>query len=118
MVAFDRNGVDLIVLDENVLVLGDLVAAALLAGLDRLARDIVDELLAQPVAGLAVDLAERDTLARRGRGVERDRALDERELEVALPIGTRGCHRILLVQNATGATVTSERIESIALSLA
>jgi hypothetical protein len=59
VVAFDRNGVDLIVLDENVLVLGDLVAAALLAGLDRLARDIVDELLAQPVAGLAVDLPER-----------------------------------------------------------
>jgi hypothetical protein len=33
-------------------------------GLDRLTRDLVDQLLAQPVAGLLVDLAERDPLGR------------------------------------------------------
>jgi hypothetical protein len=33
-------------------------------GLDRLARDVVDQLLPEPIAGLLVDLAKRNTLGR------------------------------------------------------
>jgi hypothetical protein len=49
--ALDLDGVKLLVLDDQVLTLGDLVAAALVLGGDRLAGLLVDELLAQPIAG-------------------------------------------------------------------
>jgi hypothetical protein len=64
VVALDRNGIEFVVVHRDVGVLGVLVAAALIGALDRLARDLVDQLLAQPVAGLLVDLAERDPLGR------------------------------------------------------
>ena len=95
VVALDRKGVEFVVLDQDIGVLGVLVAAALILALDRFARDLVDQLLAQPVAGLLVDLAERDPLVARCAGVEGDRTGDERELEVALPIRTRGSHGYL-----------------------
>jgi hypothetical protein len=37
-----------------------------------------------------VDLAERDPLRGRGRGVKTDRARDQRQLEIAFPKGTHG----------------------------
>ena len=64
VVALDRDGVEFVVVHRDVGVLGVLVAAALIVGLDRLARDVVDQLLPQPIAGLLVDLAERDPLGR------------------------------------------------------
>ena len=54
---------DLFVLDLDVDVLVDLVAADLVGRLDRLARHVVDQLLAQAIAGLLVDLPERHPLA-------------------------------------------------------
>ena len=54
------------------------------------AGDGIDELLAQPVSGLPVDLAEADPFGgRRGRE-EGDRTGDKRQFEVALPLGARG----------------------------
>ena len=89
VVALDRDRVDLLVRDLDIGALGVFVAAPLVGSLNRLARHLVDELLAQPVAGLLVDLAEGDALGTAGRGMQRDRARDERELEIALPIRTR-----------------------------
>src|ERR1700680_2465773 len=60
--AFDLDGLQLLVLDEEELAFADLVAAALVVGIDRVAGLLVDELLAQPVSGLAVDLAEGNPL--------------------------------------------------------
>jgi hypothetical protein len=75
--------------DEEELAFADLVAPGLLGALDRLAGLLIDKLLTQPVAGLAVDLAERNPLRGCARGMNRDRAGDEGELEVTFPIGTR-----------------------------
>ena len=50
---------------------------------------LVDHLLAQAVAGLAVDLVEVRLLGLAGRREERDRAGDERELEIAFPVRAR-----------------------------
>jgi hypothetical protein len=63
--ALDLDRVDLVVLDLEVLAFRDLVAAALVVSFDDLARYLVHELLAQPVASLLVNLAERDALAGR-----------------------------------------------------
>jgi hypothetical protein len=49
-------------LDEEKLALADLVASGLLRALYGFTRLLIDELLAQPVAGLAVDLAKRNPL--------------------------------------------------------
>jgi hypothetical protein len=59
---FNLDGLQLLVLDEEELAFADLVAAGLVVGIDRVAGLLVDELLAQPVAGLAVDLAEGNPL--------------------------------------------------------
>src|SRR5215471_978452 len=67
----------------------DFVAPAFVLGRDRLARLVIDQLLAQAVPALLVDLAKRDALRRRRGGTERDGARDDRKLEIALPICTR-----------------------------
>src|SRR6185437_6575926 len=92
MAALDRDRVELLVLDLQVDALVDLVAPPLVVGIDRLPRLVVDQLLAEAVAGLLVDLPESDPLARRGRGVERDRAGDEGKLEIAFPVGAGRGH--------------------------
>ena len=95
MLALDRKGLQLFVIHWDVGVLGVFVAAALGLALDRLSRDIVDQLLAQAVAGLLVDLAERDPLGRCCPGVDGDRTRDQRKLEMASPKWTRGSHGYL-----------------------
>ena len=64
MVALDRDGVKLVILYGDVSVLRVLVAAPLVLIADWLSCNLVDELLAQAVAGLLVDLAERYPLGR------------------------------------------------------
>ena len=59
--------------------------------------NVVYELLAEPIAGLFVELAERDPLARGRSRVERNRARNEGQLQVALPVGTNGWHAELLL---------------------
>jgi hypothetical protein len=54
----ELDGVNLLGLDLHVLALGYFVAAALVVRVHRAAGFLIDHLLAQPVAGLAVDLME------------------------------------------------------------
>ena len=74
---------------QDVLALLDLVALDPILLLDRLVGLGVDDLVADAVAGLAVDDVEANALAGGGGGVERDRAGDQREFQIALPIRTR-----------------------------
>jgi hypothetical protein len=60
--AFDLDGLQLLVLNEEKLVLADLIAAGLLVPFDRFTGLLINELLTQPVAGLAVDLSKRNPL--------------------------------------------------------
>src|SRR6202035_1246258 len=68
--ARDLDRLQFVVLDEQILGFADLVAAGLLVSLDDFTGFLVNELLAQPVAGLAVDLAERDPLRRGARRMD------------------------------------------------
>jgi hypothetical protein len=79
--------VEFLIFNQDEGVLRDLIAATLILGFDRLPRYVVNKLLAEAVAGRLVDLAERHPLARCRRGVEGDGTGNERELQIALPIG-------------------------------
>ncbi len=87
MGALDPDLLDLVVLDLKVLALADLVAAADVLLLDRLAGLGVDLLLLETVSGLLVDPVERDPLrARRGR-IKGDGAGNQGQFQIALPVG-------------------------------
>ena len=58
MGALDLDGFEFLVLDDQLLPLGDLVAAALVLGADRLTGFLIDQLLTQPIARGLVDLPE------------------------------------------------------------
>jgi hypothetical protein len=90
MGALDLDGFELLVLDDQVLAFGDLVAAALVLGADRLAGFLIDELVAQPIAGSLVDLPEGDALCSRAGGMQCDPARDQGQLKIAFPVGTHG----------------------------
>ncbi len=74
MRAFQRDLVEFVVLQLDVLVGLDLVALDPIFLVDRLAAFGVDDQIAHPVAGLLVDDVEPDAIARAGGGVERHRA--------------------------------------------
>src|SRR5262245_47366567 len=67
--ALDLDCFEFLVLDDQVLPLGSLITAALVLGVDRLAGFLIDELLAQPIAGGLVDLTEGDALRARAGSV-------------------------------------------------
>ena len=67
MGALDLDGFEFLVLDDQVLPLGDLVAAALVLGADRLAGFLIDQLLTQPIAGGLIDLPEGRCVRRLSR---------------------------------------------------
>ena len=88
VVAVHLHGLELVVLEHDVLALGDLVALRLALGLDRLAGLLVDELAPHAISRLAIEGAKGNPLrGRRGR-IEGDRARDERKLEITLPVGS------------------------------
>jgi hypothetical protein len=90
--ALDLYAVEIAIVDRDVRVLGYLIAAPFVGGLDDVACPFVDKLLSQAIAGLLVDLAESNAL-RRGRcRINGDRTRYERELQEAFPIGARGGH--------------------------
>jgi hypothetical protein len=92
VLALDLQRFDLVVIDRNEDAFVDLVAAALVRSVDRVARHLIDELLPQPVAGLLVDLAKGHAL-RRGRGrIDADRTRDQRKLQISLPVRTGSHH--------------------------
>ena len=75
--ALDLDGVELFIGDDEVFSLGDLVAAGFVYGADRRAGLLIDELLAQAIAGGLVNLAECDALGRRARRVQCNRTGDQ-----------------------------------------
>ena len=78
MRAFDPDLLDLLVLDLKILALPDLVAAADILFLDRLAGLGIDLLLLQAIAGLLVDAVEGDPLRARCGRIESDGARNQR----------------------------------------
>jgi hypothetical protein len=58
-------------------------------GCNRLASDGINELLAEAISSLSVDLPKRDALVLRDGRVQGDWAGYERELQEALPVRTR-----------------------------
>ena len=64
MTALDCDGVEFFVLDRQVDALVDLITAAFVVWIDRVACPLVDQLLTQAITGFLVDLPEGDTLAR------------------------------------------------------
>jgi len=89
MSAVESQSVELFVLVCDVLSLREFVASALMFRVNDPTGLFVDHLLSQPVTRLGVDLVEVSSF-RLGRSrKERDRTSHERELERALPIGTR-----------------------------
>ena len=93
MGARDLDRVQFRVLDHEVVALADLVAAALVLGSHRLAGFLIDELLAKSIAGGLVDLPESDALQARARRMQRDRARDQCQFEIAFPVRTHGVTR-------------------------
>jgi hypothetical protein len=92
--ALECNRVELFGFELDVLALADLVAFDDVVGLDLAPSLCIHLLVLDPVAGLLVQLMEADLLAL-GRGREqRDRARDQRQLEIAFPIRAWG-HEIL-----------------------
>src|SRR5215475_13848403 len=89
--AFDRDRLEFLGIDLEVLVLTDLVAFDDVIGVDFFFAVGIDLAVFDPMTGLFVDLMEADFFALRRRGEERDRTRDQRQLEVALPIRA-GCH--------------------------
>jgi hypothetical protein len=77
----------------------DFISPTLVMGFDYLAADRVDELMTQSVAGTAADLPEGYLLFRGDRRVKRNRAGNERELEIALPVRTSSRQRVTPTHN-------------------
>jgi hypothetical protein len=58
VMTFERNSVEFVIIYRDKGVLRVLVSVPLVGAFDGLSRDLVDQLLPQPVAGLLVDLAK------------------------------------------------------------
>src|SRR5262249_33984891 len=86
--AFDLDRIQLGIIHDEVLALGDLIAAAFIFGGDRFAGLLIDELLAQAIAGRLADLPECDALGGRARRMQRNRTGDQGKFEVAFPVRT------------------------------
>ena len=71
--ALDLDCFELRILNDEVVALGQLEAAAFVLGGNRLAGLFIDELLAQAIAGGLVDLPQRDALGTRAGRMERNR---------------------------------------------
>src|SRR5262249_28538604 len=90
VIALDRNGFELVVLEHEILALGNFVALGLIFRRNGLARLFIDVLAPNTVTGVAIEGAEGNAL-RGGRGrIEGDGAGHERKLQISLPIGPGG----------------------------
>src|ERR1700746_443827 len=90
---FEFHGIKL-----NVLAIADLIALDDVGGLDLLPALGIDLAVFDPMPGFLVDLMEADPLALRRGGKKSDRAGNEGELEIALPVGTGRHNYELLTQ--------------------
>src|SRR5262249_29025610 len=88
--AFDLNGVELVVLNDEILTFGDLIPPRNVLPGHYLACFEIHVLLFQSVASLPIEAIETDFFAE-GRGrIKGNRTRNEGQPEVALPIGARG----------------------------
>jgi hypothetical protein len=88
----DRDRLEVLVGDLDIVTLRDLVALDDVLAVDFLAGLGIHLDIADAVAGVLVELVEADLLALAGGGVEGDRARDERQTQVALPVRAGGGH--------------------------
>ena len=88
--AFNLNGLELLVLDKEILAFADLIPSRNVLPRNDLAGLGIHVLLLQPVSGLSIDAIETDFFPQRRGRVERDRTGNEGKPKVALPIRTRG----------------------------
>ena len=88
MGALDLDRFQLGIIDDEILTPVDLVAAASVLRGDWRAGLLIDELLAQAIAGGLVDLPEGDALGGRARRMQRNRTGDQGKFEVAFPVRT------------------------------
>jgi len=72
--AFDLDGFQLVLIDRDVVSFAELVAPALVFGINNAAGLLIDHLLAQAMAGAGVDLVKVGFLGLRGGGEKLDRA--------------------------------------------
>src|SRR3546814_3018469 len=87
--ALQADRLQLVVLQHDVAVFLDLVAPDLVVVADRLAGLGIDVAAADAIAGFAVEGVEAHLLAVAGGRRQRHRAGDERQLQVACPVGAR-----------------------------
>jgi hypothetical protein len=88
--ALDRDRFKLFGLDLEIFALADLVALDDVGRLHLVAALGVDLLVFDPVTGVLVELVKADLFALAGRREKSDRTGDERQLQIAFPIGARG----------------------------
>ena len=86
--ALDGNRFQLLGGKLEVFALADLIALDDVGGLHLVAALGVDLAVLDAVAGILVELMEADFLALGGRRIQGDRTRYERQLQVALPVGT------------------------------
>jgi hypothetical protein len=89
MSALDLEGLQLVLVDFDVLSFGQLISAALVLRFNDLASLFVDQLLTQPVPGLRVYLMKMGLLGQRSSRKKLDRTGDERQAEITVPVGAR-----------------------------
>src|SRR5215472_11446153 len=104
--AFNLNGLELLVLDKEILALADLIASRNVLPRDGLAGLGIHVLLLEPVSGLSIDAIETDFFPQRRGRVESDRARNEGKPKVALPIRARG-HGVLLQSRHAEPTINT-----------
>jgi hypothetical protein len=93
--AFNLNGLELLVLYNEILAFADLIPSPYVLPRDDLAGPGIHILLLQAVSGLPIDAIETDFFPQRGGRVESDWTGNEGKPKEALPIRARG-HGILL----------------------
>jgi hypothetical protein len=99
--ALDLDAFQFLVLDNDVDVLVYLVPLGSVGAIYGLTRYIIDQLLPETVPRLAVHLPKRHPLSGGRRRMQSDGARNERQLEIAFPIRTRGHYRQLLNKQRT-----------------
>src|SRR5262249_5401025 len=94
--ALEGDRFELVVVNLDILALGDLIALDDVFGFNFFTGVLVDPAIADAIAGLFIDLVETDLLALAGGGEKLDRAGHEGKTQKALPIGARGHEQLLL----------------------
>jgi hypothetical protein len=113
MRALDLVRLQLLRLNLHILALGQFVAASLMLAIHHAAGLLIDHLLAQAVAGLAVYLVETCLFGLAGGREQRHGTRDQGQLQISLPVGTTHRHRSASTP-AQGTVLERSRAETVA----